>query len=416
MIEPITSIAKEAVPLKYWAGYITAAILGAIAWALGELAGRYSTLVDMVYPYVTRTIQDVLANWSGGVSFCIWQVVLMLLIIGAVASLVLVIVMHLNPVRLIGWVLAGVSMLYLGNTLVYGLNYHSGSIADDIRMTVYEYTVDELQDAAEYYRDHANALAAQMPRDDKGDLVYSDFETLADQAGSGFQTLVRDRSFSVLAGSNLPVKKLGWSAMYTAMGTSGVTVGLTGEAAVNTNIPDVSMPFTICREMAHRKCIAAEGDASFAAFLACQANESLEFQYSAYYMAYRYCQQALTNAKDSDGKAAAEAVAQGENEQLSHDMEAYRRFFKRNMDEKASRLANTVNDTYLKFSGDKDGVDSTNSVSDLLVSWHYQEVVLPTLTEEDEIFDPKDETQVDLTTTQVPPEGQDEAEEETEGE
>ena len=400
--------------MKYWAGYLTAAILGAIAWALGQLADRYSTLVDMVYPYVTRTVQDVLAQWSSGVDFCLWQVGLMLLVIGALAALVLVIVLHWNPVRLIGWVLAAASLLYLGNTLVYGLNYYAGSIATDIRMQVYEYTVDELADAAEYYQAQANGLASQITRDENGDVVYSDFETLALQAGSGFEAMVRGRSFSVLGGSNLPVKKLGWSGMYTAMGITGVTVGLTGEAAVNPNIPVVSLPFTICHEMAHRKAIAVEGDANFAAFLACQANESLEFRYSAYYMAYRYCTLALTNAGSNEAVVAAEALAEGENEYLRHDMEAYQRFFKRNMDENASRLANTVNDTYLKVSGDEAGVDSYNSVSDLLVSWHYQEVVLPTITEEEVAFDPKDETQVDLTTNQVPPET--ESEKETEDE
>ena len=395
--------------MKYWAGYVTAAILGAIAWALSRLADRYTTLVDMVYPYVTRTVQDVLAQWSGTVPFCLWQVAVMLLLIFIVAMLVLVIVMHWNPIRFFGWVLAAASILYLGNTLVYGLNYYAGSIATDIRMQVYRYTVDELTDAAEYYQTEANMLSTQMNRDENGDLVYSDFETLAQQAGSGFETLVRTRSFSVLGGSNLPVKELGWSGMYTAMGTTGVTVGLTGEAAVNTNIPAVSMPFTICREMAHRKCIAIDSDADFAAFLACQANESEEFRYSAYYMAYRYCIEALNNAKSNEAKVAAEALAEGENELLRHDMEAYARFFKRNMDEKASQLANTVNNTYQKVTGDKGG---DNSVSDLLVSWHYQEVVLPTITEEDVAFDPKDETQVDLTTTQVPPE----TEEVTEGE
>ena len=395
--------------MKYWAGYVTAAILGAIALALGRLADRYTTLVDMVYPYVTRTVQDVLAEWSGAVPFCLWQVAVMLLLIFIVAMLVLVIVLHWNPIRFFGWVLAAASVLYLGNTLVYGLNYYAGSIATDIRMQVYEYTVDELNSAAEYYQGEANALASQMERDENGDLVYSDLETLALEAGSGFETLVRTRSFSVLGGSNLPVKELGWSAMYTAMGTTGVTVGLTGEAAVNPNIPVVSMPFTICREMAHRKCIAIDSDAEFAAFLACQANESLEFRYSAYYMAYRYCLEALNNAKSNEAKVAAEALAEGENEFLRHDMDAYARFFKRNLDEKASRLANTVNDTYLKVSGDKGG---ENSVSDLLVSWHYQEVVLPTITEEEVAFDPKDETLVDLTTTQVPPE----TEEATEGE
>ena len=395
--------------MKYWAGYVTAAILGAIAWALSRLADRYTTLVDMVYPYVTRTVQDVLAQWSGTVPFCLWQVAVMLLLIFTVAMLVLVIVMHWNPIRFFGWVLAAASVLYLGNTLVYGLNYYAGSIATDIRMQVYQYTVDELTDAAKYYQAEANKLSTQMNRDENGDLVYSDFETLAQQAGSGFETLVRTRSFSVLGGSNLPVKELGWSGMYTAMGTTGVTVGLTGEAAVNTNIPAVSMPFTICREMAHRKCIAIDSDADFAAFLACQANESEEFQYSAYYMAYRYCIEALNNAKSNEAKVAAESLAEGENELLRHDMEAYARFFKRSMDEKASQLANTVNNTYQKVTGDKGG---DNSVTDLLVSWHYQEVILPTITEEDVAFDPKDETQVDLTTTQVPPEEK----EETEGE
>ena len=395
--------------MKYWAGYVTAAILGAIAWFLGRLADRYSTLVDMVYPYVTRTIQDVLAQWSSGVDFCLWQVALMLLIVGMVAALVMVIVMHWNPVRFFGWVLAAAAMLYLGNTLVYGLNYHAGSIAKDIRMDVYAYSVDELQDAAEYYRDEANALASQMNRDDQGDLIYSEFEALAAQAGDGFDPLVHEWSFSVMSGSNLPVKKLGWSGMYTAMGITGVTVGLTGEAAVNTNIPVVSMPFTICHEMAHRKVIATEGDANFAAFLACQANESLEYRYSAYYMAYRYCLMALSNAKSNEAMVAAEALTEGENEHLRHDMEAYKRFFKRNMDEDASRLATTVNDTYLKVSGDEDGVDSYNSVSDLLVSWHYQQIVLPTITEEEVAFDPKDESQVDLTTTQVPPPAAEEA-------
>ena len=397
--------------MKYWAGYVTAAILGAIAWALSELAARYTKLVDMIYPYVTRTIQDALAAWSSGVDFCLWQVALMLMVIGVVAVLVLVIVMHWNPVRFIGWVLAGVSLLYLGNTMVYGLNHYSGSIADDIRMQADSYQVDEMRDAAEYYRDKANELAGQVARSNKGDLQASEFEELAAQAAQGFETMVRERSFSVLAGSNLPVKKLGWSGVYTTLGVTGVTVGLTGEAAVNPDIPEVSLPFTICQEMAHRKAIAAEGDSAFAAFLACQANESVEFRYSAYYMAYRYIVNALTNVGTNEAQVAVDTLAEGENELLSHDMEAYRRFFKRNMDEKANLLIHNVSDALTVSEG-----TTANSASDLLVCWYYQEVVAPTKTEEDVAFDPKDENQVDLTTTQVPPETEPATEEVTEGE
>ena len=389
--------------MKYWAGYITAVILGAITWALNQIADRYSVLVDMVYPYVARTLQDGLADWSSSVDFCLWQLALLLIIIVAVAALVLIITLHWNPIRLIGWVAAGVSLIALLHTMVFGLNYHAGSIASDLRMDVYDYTVDELVDAAEYYRDQANLLAPQVSRDERGDLVYSDFETLAAQAGDGFERLVKERSFSIFAGSTLPVKKLSWSNIYTAMGITGVTMGLTGEAAVNPDIPVVSMPFTMCHEMAHRMCIAIEGDANFAAFLTAAANESLEFQYSAYYMAYRYCYFALKNADSNAAVVAADKVAAGACPELMRDMEEYSKFFREHQDENATRLANTANDTYLKVSGDELGVDSYNSVTDLLVSWHYQEVVLPTITEAEIKFDPKDETQVDLTTTQVPP-------------
>ncbi len=55
--------------MKYWFGYLTAAIFGAITWVLMRFGERFSTLVDMVYPYVIRTSESILAQWaSGGIS------------------------------------------------------------------------------------------------------------------------------------------------------------------------------------------------------------------------------------------------------------------------------------------------------------------------------------------------------------
>ena len=53
----------------------------------------------------------------------------------------------------------------------------------------------------------------------------------------------------------------------------GFTFALTGEAAVNPQAPDVSLPFTMCHEMAHRMCIANERDANFAAYLIALINK-----------------------------------------------------------------------------------------------------------------------------------------------
>ena len=383
--------------MKYWRGYLVAAILGAITWALVAFAEKYTVLVDMVYPYLTRTVQTFLSGWSGGVDFCVWQVAVVLLGVMVLASIVMMIVLRWNFIQWLGWVLSGVTLVAFLHTGIYGLNYHAGPLADDIRLDVSEYTLEELQDATVYYRDLANQMADGLPRDDQGNLIFSGFETLAGQAGEGFDHLTYVDCYSIFAGSTDPVKKLGWADMYTSMGITGMTMPITGEAAVNPQIPAVSLPFTMCHEMAHRMCIAVERDANFAAFLSCRANSSAEFQYSAYFMAYRYCYNALASVSATEAATAAARIAAGVNQNFAHDLNAYSQFFADHYDEGASKLADTVNDAYLKTSGDKSGTASYGEVCDLLVNLYIQEVVLPAQREEEEsTFDPYDEDQVDL--------------------
>ena len=378
--------------MKYWTGFLTAGIIGAITWALMRLAEKFEALVDMIYPYLSRNVLDILAKWSSGVNFCLWQMGALVIGLLVIASIVLMIVMKWNPVRWLGWVLTAAATVYFLNTLVFGLNYYAGPLAEDIRLEVRRYDVEELTDATVYYRDKANFLAKQVKRDASGDVAFEDFGVLAKKAGDGFHTLVYKFSYPVFAGSTVPVKELGWSDMYTSMGITGVTMGITGEAAVNPQIPAVSIPFTMCHEMAHRMSIANERDANFAGFLASMANEDIQYQYSAYFMAYRYCYSALLSVN-----AQAAARVSGEvNAELQHDMDSYTRLFSTRQNKTATKVANTANDTYLRTSGDSSGIGSYGEVTDLLVSWHYQRVVLPSITTTEKKFDPYDETQVDL--------------------
>ena len=135
--------------MKYWRGYLTAAIFGAITWALMTFGQRFTTLVDMIYPYVMRTLQNILAGWSSGVDFNLWQLGVIALVSVGLASVVIMIVMKWNPIQWIGWVLAVASGLYMCHTLVFGLNYFAGPLAEDIRLEVGTYTVEELTEAAE---------------------------------------------------------------------------------------------------------------------------------------------------------------------------------------------------------------------------------------------------------------------------
>ena len=382
--------------MKYLRGYLAAAICGAITWVLMQFGQRFTELVDMVYPYVIRTMQNMLADWTGGVDFCVWQLLAVALGVLILTSIVLMVVLKWNPIQWFGWVLAVFAGIYMLHTMVWGLNYYAGDLADDIRMDVSQYNLQELTEAAEYYRDKANELAEQVNRDSSGNAEFAEFDTLAEMAGDGFQTLVYDRSYPVFAGTTLPVKKLGWADMYSSMGITGVTFGMTGEAAVNPQIPDVTLPFTMCHEMAHRMCIAPERDANFAAFLACSAHEDVSFRYSGYFMAFRYCYNALAGVNTQSASAATARVANGISDQLKKDMDAYNAFFSSHKDSVATSIADTANDAYLKVSGDASGIASYGEVCDLLVNWHIQEIVIPSLTIDVNPFDPYDENQVDL--------------------
>ena len=378
--------------MRYWFGYLTAGIFAAITWVLMQFGQRFSTLVDMIYPYVIRTLQGMLAEWTSSVDFPVWQVLAVALGVLILASLVLMLILKWNPIQWAGWVLAVFSGLYMLNTMMWGLNYYAGTLAEDMRLEVASYNLEELTEATLYYRDKANDLAAQIPRDAAGNPDFADFAQLAQQAGDGFHTLTYTNHYSIFAGSVVPVKELGWADLYTSMGVTGVTFGMTGESAVNPNVPDVGLPFAMAHEMAHRMSIAPERDANFAAFLACTANSDPQFQYSGYLMAFRYCYTALTSV-DAQG---AVTVSQGISQQLRGDMSGYTAFFDSRVPTTSSNLASSVNDAYLKLSGEEGGMDSYAEVCDLLVNWHIQTVVLPSITVEDSPFDPYDETQVDL--------------------
>ena len=175
--------------MKYWRGYLVAAILAAITWALIQFAQAHSVLIDMVYPYMTRLVVTSMANWTGGMEFCLWQVLLIGMIVAGVVTLILMIILKWNFFQWFGWVCAAVSCVVLLHTGIYGLNQYASPLADDMRLEISDFTVSELNEATVYFRDKANELAKKVNRDSKGNADLGSFEELAEKAGKGFEVL-----------------------------------------------------------------------------------------------------------------------------------------------------------------------------------------------------------------------------------
>ncbi len=385
--------------MKYWRGYLTAAIFGFISWALVEFAKSHDQLIDMIYPYVTRMVQNFLAEWSGSTDLLLWQFMLLVLAIVVLASIVLMIVMRWNPIQWLGWVAAGAAVIFTLHIGIYGMNNYAGPLSDDIRLEETDYTLAQLEEAAAYYRDKANDLAGKVKRNPDGSVNFMDFDMMTTVAGAGFQSLVYDEYLSVFAGSLLPVKELGWADAFTSAGITNLHIPLTGEAAVNPQTPEVAMPFTICKALVNRMCISIDRDALFAAYLACNANYSPEFQYSANFMAYYYCYTAMRDMNTIPSNAAMIRVNGEVNAQLRKDLDSYSAFFDENMDPEKNALADKAG----AILRDKD-FNVVGNVTDLLVSWHIQEVVIPSQVVETIPFNPLDESQVDLTVIPTPTE------------
>jgi hypothetical protein len=384
--------------VKYWRGYLAAAIFAAVAWGFVSFAEAHPVLVDMIYPYLTRIYISSAADWAGGTTACIWQILLFLGIVAIIASIVLMIVFKWNFVQWLGWVLAFVFGVNMLTTVSYHLNAYTSPLADDIRMNVSDYTVSELNEATLFFRDQANILSGTVRRNNEGAPVITDFNALAAVAHQGFDVLTYDKAMSVFASSKAPVKQLSMTGLFLSKGDSGMTVALTGESAVNPKVPSAAMPFAICKEMSHRISIYAEADANFAAYLACVNNPDPLYQYSGYLMAYYYCYQAMLSIPTSAAQASASKAEKGLNGLVRDDIEAVYGFY--GEAESTANVQSTANITDSEGENTLIAFSSYSDVADLFASWYIQEFILPVMEEEEASktpeFDPYDEVQVGI--------------------
>ncbi len=399
--------------MKYWRGYLVAAILAAIAWALEGFAKAHKVLVDMIYPYISRLVLSSLADWTGTMDFTLWQVLLLALIAAGIVSIVLMILLRWNPIQWGGWVLAVISCIFMLNTVVYGLNEYASPLADDIRLEITDYTVSELNETTLFFRDKANELASTVQRNEKGQVDIGTFEEMAQLAGDGFRNMTYEEAISVFAGSTAPVKKQGW---FRSKGDTGIMIPLTGEACVNPNVPNAALPFAMGKEMAHRISIYSDADAGFASILAGMHHSDPRFQYAAYLMAYYYCYESLQSIPTSTAQACATETARGVNQKMQSDLEDCSKFFGdvvpaanlRSAEPGARTVSQETTAAPTDASDPSDATDvpeettvtvtfsSYTSITDLLASWYVQTYIAPLHAEEEIVFDPFDPTQVDI--------------------
>lgn len=161
------------------------------------------------------------------------------------------------------------------------------------------------------------------------------------------------------------VKPVMLSKPWTYTHITGVYTYFTGEANINVNMPDYTIPFTAAHELAHQRGIAREDEANFVAFLVCAASDDEYVRYSGYLSMFEYVGNALYRA-DRD---AYWAVLGTLDERAVGEMRAYNEFFKKYEHNVAASVSGTINNAYLTIQGTP-GVQSYGMVVDLCVAYY----------------------------------------------
>ena len=187
---------------------------------------------------------------------------------------------------------------------------------------------------------------------------------------NGYEALRRKYTF--ISDSKSHAKKIALSFPMTYTHISGIFIPFTCEANVNTNYPDYVVAFSIAHEKAHQRGIASEDEANFIAFLALINSDDEYLEYCAYMNMYEY----FLDSMFKYDKEMYYYLLDNSDERVLGEMRSYYSFFEKYRGSVASKLADGVNDTYIKMMGDSDGVDSYGMVVEL-VSAYIKKETLP---------------------------------------
>ena len=147
--------------------------------------------------------------------------------------------------------------------------------------------------------------------------------------------------------------------------TTGVYTFFTGEANLNVDFPDYTLPYTAAHELAHQRGVSRENEANFIAFLVGISSTDTYIQYTAYMNMFEYVASALYQADSTmytEVYSMLSPLAQGE-------FSAYSKFYDKYRDSKAGEISSSINNSYLIANGSKEGTKSYGLVVDLTVAY-----------------------------------------------
>ncbi len=245
---------------------------------------------------------------------------------------------------------------------LWNLNNYRVPLKDHLGLTVEDTTVSQLADTYQALVTASNDIRFELSLSQDIFPNREKIKNVLDTAWQGYPPL--SRSFPVFHSKRVRVKGLFFSRIQTISGYTGVYSFLTGEPNINIEAPYVTLPHTACHEIAHQMGINLEDEANYAGFLACKSHPDKLFCYSGYLSALTYAGNALYR-QSPDLYTKISSLLRDE---IKNDQKEIRHFWDVHQKETAAKIADKMNEVYLKNNNQPQGLKSYGKFVDLLIA------------------------------------------------
>jgi hypothetical protein len=256
---------------------------------------------------------------------------------------------------------AGITILfvYVYFYLFWGLNYYRNGIEQQLALQNDRFDKNELVLLNQYLLGQMNNSKEVCLQ--KKDTVMEN-DRMFQSALEGYRNM--ETSFPFIRYRHASMKASLFGKIGNYIGFQGYYNPFTGEAQVNTSIPQFMQPYVTCHEMAHQVGYASESEANFVGFLAGTHSTDTLLQYSAYFDMFLY---AWSNLKRVDS-AAANVLSKQIHPGVKRDIKTFSEFA-RNHRSFVSDWTDALYDYYLKQNRQRKGIDSYAEVTGWLIAY-----------------------------------------------
>ncbi len=332
------------------------------------LFSRNKYLVEILYSQsLYPFISNLLRFGFGWIPFSVGDILYSALIIfvaGKMIKLIMIIYKHSYGSIRIKYILyrfvVQLLILYIAFNILWGLNYNRSGIAFQTGITQAKYSKEELLTITGLLLKEVNTCRQGLKHQQKHFITN---RQLFEKAENAYQ--IASVYYPFLKYNHKSVKPSFFGLAGNYLGFSGYYNPFTGEAQVNTTIPDFLRPYVVCHEIAHQLGYAKENEANFAGYLVATASADTSFMYSAYLDLFLY---ANGNLKRTDS-VAAKTLHQQLIPEVKGDIEKMKSFY-RKYENPVEPIITWIYGRYLESNEQPSGMRSYSEVVSYLIGYY----------------------------------------------